>query len=399
MRVLHLLHTSLPYLCGYSIRSDYILRFQREHGIHNAVVTSAQHPNDGPLKETLDGIDHYRTPALKGSSPPPLRECRLMSALFTRAQEAAEEFKPDLIHAHSPMLVGYPGLWTARKRKIPFVYEVRDLWENASVDRGKFAEGSPQYVIARGMETRLLRRADQVVTICEALRSELAPRSGDPAKVKVVDNGVDASRFQPAEDSPEARARWGLEGKTVLAYLGTFQPYEGLDVLLRAMSRLVERAPGAHLVIAGSGGVEPELHGLAKELKLDACVTFTGRLPHSEVDQVYRIASLMVYPRILTRVTALTTPLKPLEAMAMARPVAVSDVGAMLELVRPGETGVVFKAGDPEDLAIRCAEVLMSPDRAKVLGQAARSYVESERSWPALVARYGAIYEQALSKR
>jgi len=73
MRVLHVLHTSLPYLCGYSIRSDYILRFQREQGIENVVVTSAQHPNDGPLKEAINGIDHYRTPALKGSSPPPLR--------------------------------------------------------------------------------------------------------------------------------------------------------------------------------------------------------------------------------------------------------------------------------------------------------------------------------------
>jgi PEP-CTERM/exosortase A-associated glycosyltransferase len=322
-----------------------------------------------------------------------------MSALRKRVQEAAEEFKPDVIHAHSPMLVGYPGLWTARKRKIPFVYEVRDLWENASVDRGKFGEGSPQYVIARGMETRLLRRADQVVTICEALRAELAPRAGDPDKVKVVANGVDASRFQPAEDSPEARERWGLQGKTILAYLGTFQPYEGLEMLLRAMPRLVEKAPSAHLLIAGSGGVEAELHAVAKELKLDTCVTFTGRLPHAEVDQVYRIASLMVYPRILTRVTALTTPLKPLEAMAMARPVAVSDVGAMLELVRPGETGVVFKAGDADDLADRCAAILQDPSQAKALGQAARTYVEQERNWPALVARYGEIYRQALEKR
>jgi glycosyltransferase involved in cell wall biosynthesis len=249
------------------------------------------------------------------------------------------------------------------------------------------------------METRLLQRADQVVTICEALRAELAPRSGDPEKVTVVANGVDSSRFQPAEESPEARARWGLKGKTVLAYLGTFQPYEGLEVLLRAMPRLVEQAAGAHLVIAGSGGVEADLHALAKELKLDSCVTFTGRLPHSEVDQVYRIASLLVYPRILTRVTALTTPLKPLEAMAMARPVAVSDVGAMLELVRPGETGVVFKAGDAEDLADRCAAILKDPDQAKALGLAARTYVEQERSWPDLVAQYGEIYRQALAKR
>ena len=74
MRVLHVLHTSLPYLCGYSIRSDYIFRFQAQQGMSPAVVTSAQHPNGEAMHEEIHEVPHWRTPALAGKQLPLLRE-------------------------------------------------------------------------------------------------------------------------------------------------------------------------------------------------------------------------------------------------------------------------------------------------------------------------------------
>jgi glycosyltransferase involved in cell wall biosynthesis len=111
------------------------------------------------------------------------------------------------------------------------------------------------------------------------------------------------------------------------------------------------------------------------------------------------MASLLVYPRVLTRVTALTTPLKPLEAMSMARAVMVSDVPAMGELVRYGETGFVFRAGDSGDLARRCVEVLKQPERLAEVGRNAREWILKERQWPALLSRYATIYEKAIAGR
>ena len=78
-----------------------------------------------------------------------------MAAMQEPLERAIHEFRPDLIHAHSPLLVGYPALRVARRHGLPFVYEVRDLWENASVDRGKFKDGSLPYRIARDLETRI----------------------------------------------------------------------------------------------------------------------------------------------------------------------------------------------------------------------------------------------------
>ena len=395
MRVLHVLHTSLPFICGYSIRSDYILRYQREEGLDLAVVTSAQHPNGADAEEEFGGIPHFRTPQPRGKLPPGLREITTMRLLRKRLEGVVNEWRPDLIHAHSPMLVGAPALAAARRHGVPFVYEVRDLWENASVDRGKFSERSALYRLARGLETRVLARADAVVTICEKLRDELAPRTAHPDRLYVVGNGVDASSFRPGRSGEEARRRWGLGDRRLIGYIGTFQPYEGLDTLIAALPAILQHVPAAHLVITGSGGQEPELRAQVAAAGLGAHVTFTGRLPHDEVREVYAAADVMDYPRILTRTTALTTPLKPLEAMAMGKPVIVSDVPAMHELVRPGRTGLLFRAGDSGDLAARCAQLLSRPEERASLGSCAREWILSERQWPNLVRRYGAVYQSA----
>ncbi len=400
VRVLHVLHASLPTVAGYTIRADSILRFQREQGLEPAVVTSAQHLNGDELYEEIHDIPHWRTRTLEGTPRTGVRELTLMRRLERRVDEAIRAFRPTLVHAHSPVLVGLPALWAARRHGLPMVYEVRDFWENASVDRGKFAEGSAKYRVARGLETLVFHGADAVVTICESLRSAIVPRAGkDPGKVFVVGNGVDPTVFSPRPASVEARRRWGVEGKRVLAYIGTFQPYEGLETLIAAMPRILAGAPDAHLLIAGEGGTEHELRAAVRAANLDAHVTFAGRVPHDEVRSIYALADLLVYPRTLTRTTALTTPLKPLEAMAMGRPVLVSDVPAMGELVQQGSTGLVFRAGDSDNLADQALAVLRDEARAAALGARGREWILARRTWPTLVAGYHAIYERARAAR
>ncbi len=397
MRVLHVLHNSLPLICGYSIRSGAIVRHQQRQGLDPFVVTSARNPNPttAPV-DHVDGIEHFRTSRPNGWPLPVLQERALMRTLHRRVEQVIAEVRPHIVHAHSPVLVGLPALRAARDHGLPFVYEVRDLWENASVDRGKFGYNSPLYRLVRMLETRVLRRADAVVTICRTLRDDLAERV-DPDRLFVVDNGVDADAFDPTTSGEPLRHRWGLAGKQVIAYVGTFQPYEGLDLLIRAVPRILARRPTAHLLIAGgsagdSTAAETSLQAIVDRLELRAHVTFTGRLPHATVTGVYALADVVAYPRLLTRTTALTTPLKPLEAMAMARAVVSSDVPAVRELVRNGETGVTFPAGDAEALARACLSLLEDPALRRRLGEQARAWIVRERQWPGLVGRYLDIY-------
>jgi PEP-CTERM/exosortase A-associated glycosyltransferase len=396
MNVLHVLHTSIPYLCGYSIRSRYIINSQAAQGMKPVVVTSAQQPDIAAPCDVFDGIEHWRTPALARPLPFGLREIALMNQLRKTLEEQVQRQRPDLIHAHSPMLVGLPALQVARKFKIPFVYEVRDLWENASVDRGKFGDGSPAYRLAQALETRVLRGADATVAICESLAGALRPRVRAADSLFVVGNGVDTSQFQHHPGKaiatlPEAG------GKQIISYIGTFQPYEGLETLIGAMKPIVQAVPKAHLVIVGAGGVEEALKQQVEREGLQDCVTFTGRVPHDQVNALYLSADVMVYPRILTRTTALTTPLKPLEAMAMSCAVIASDVPAMKELIDDGQTGLLFQAGDASALATRCISLLQNATERQRLGDAGRRWVVEQRDWNTLVARYQNIYQHARS--
>ncbi len=402
LRVLHVLHNSLPLVCGYSIRSGAIVSHQRNQGLDPIVVTSSRQPDsvEGRV-EYIDGIAHFRTGAHVEPNLPILRERALMRHLQQRVEQVIDETRPHIVHAHSPVLVGLPALLAARKYGLPFVYEIRDLWENASVDRGKFRYNSPLYRLARGLETYVLRRADAVVTICDALRWDVTTRVSDPHRVYVVGNGVDAGAFDASSVKvpDDLRRRWRVDGKRVIAYVGTFQPYEGLDLLIQSMPAILASAPNTHLLIVGgsageSTAVEQALEARVESLALGSHVTFTGRVPHSMVKSAYAIADIVVCPRLLTRTTALTTPLKPLEAMAMGRPLVISDVPGMRELVREGYTGVTFPAGDADALARVCLRLLGDTGLRRALGQRARVWVGEHRQWPTIVARYRDIYNR-----
>lgn len=410
MRILHVLHNSLPLLCGYSIRSGYIVNLQRAMGLTPYVVTSGQHPNGPDARERIEGVEYRRTPAYRsGRRVPFAREWSLMNNLAATVEEATRDFRPDVIHAHSPVLVGLPALRVAQRLRVPIVYEVRDLWENACVDRGRFSERSPLYAVAKGLESYVLRRAHGVVTICDQLRQELTPRVGRRSnKLFVVPNGVDTAGFCPREVSAETVEKWRLSGRDVILYAGTFQPYEGLDLLLHALAMLVHRRPTVHLVIVGGSVALPGqsesvavqedvLRSVILELGLGEHVTFTGRVPHEYVKEMYAVARVVAYPRRLTRTTALTTPLKPLEAMSMGKAVVISDVPAMKELVTDGETGLTFRAGDAADLAEKLDLLIGDSHLRERLGRAAREWVVQRRQWPVLIAEYVTVYRAAIA--
>jgi PEP-CTERM/exosortase A-associated glycosyltransferase len=395
MRVLHVLHTSLPHVCGYSIRSDRILSLQREMGMEVSVVTSAQQP-ETPPDEILNGIPHFRTrrPRLSRS---PVREVQLMHSLGHRLAGVIDHVRPEIIHAHSPVLVGLPAYFTAKRRGLPFLYEVRDLWENASVDRGKFAAGSVPYRAARTLETWLLRHAGAVVTLGEALRSELQGRAG--RSVAVTPNGVDPDVFRPLEPQPEWQRQWNPGGKQVIAYVGSFQPYEGLDILVKAMRLIAARRDRVHLLIVGDGPERSGLEALVVKERLQTHMKFVGRLPHNRVKEIYAVADLLVYPRVATLTTQLTTPLKPLEAMSMRKAVIASDLPAIRELVSDQVTGVLFEPGNSEDLAEKALKLLSDPALRIRLGSEGRCMVLKERRWDSSVARYKPIYIKLLADR
>jgi PEP-CTERM/exosortase A-associated glycosyltransferase len=394
LRVLHVLDHSIPLHSGYTFRTLSLLREQRRLGWETFHVTSPKHTAASALEEDVDGWHFYRTPPIEGGSTlPGLGELALMRQLERRLTQLVEQLKPDLLHAHSPVLNALPALRVGRRTGIPVVYEVRAFWEDAAVDHGTTTEGSLRYRATRAMETYALRRVDHVFTICEGLRSDIVARGIPADKVTVIPNAVDVDTFEVGgEANPDLKRRLGLEGCAVVGFIGSFYAYEGLDLLLDALPALLARRPDVRLLLVGGGPQETSLKAQVARLGLQDRVVFTGRVPHQQVQSYYDLIDVLAYPRHAMRLTELVTPLKPLEAMAQGRLFVASDVGGHRELIRHRETGWLFKAGSAKGLVDALDEVLACRDDWPRLRANGRRFVEAERHWERSAQGYLAPY-------
>jgi PEP-CTERM/exosortase A-associated glycosyltransferase len=216
----------------------------------------------------------------------------------------------------------------------------------------------------------------------------------------VIPNAVDIESFEPGGDpDPLLRKRLGLDGAAVVGFIGSFYAYEGLDLLLDALPRLLARRPETRLLLVGGGTQEAALKAQADRLGLAQRVIFTGRVPHAEVQSYYDLIDVLAYPRHSMRLTELVTPLKPLEAMAQGRLLVASDVGGHRELIEHGVTGSLFPAGDAGALADALEALLADRTSWDQRRAAGRRFVEQQRNWAASVARYRIPYEALLKAR
>lgn len=397
MRILHVLDHSIPLHSGYTFRTLSILREQRKLGWETFHLTSPKQIDCTASEEDIDGWHFYRTPALTGtlSSLPVVRELALMKRLEKRLFDVASTVRPDILHAHSPVLNAIPALRVGRRLGLPVVYEVRAFWEDAAVDHGTTSEGSLRYRLTRQLETLALKQASHVTTICEGLRSDIVARGIPSNRVTVIPNAVDVESFEMGGIADERlKATLGMSGATVIGFIGSFYAYEGLDLLLAALPKIIAGQPNTRVLLVGGGPQDAALKAQATNLGLQDKVIFTGRVPHHEVQRYYDLIDVLAYPRHSMRLTELVTPLKPLEAMAQGRVLVASDVGGHKELISDGKTGVLFRAGSAESLSDAILRLLAVQDQWPTIKAAGRKFVEEERNWRNSVARYQGIYPQ-----
>ncbi len=394
LRILHVLDHSLPLHSGYTFRTLSILREQHKLGWETVHLTTPKQGVSDATQETADGLVFHRTPSAAGDG-----FITQMRRTARRLQDVIAATQPDLIHAHSPVLNALPSLWVGRRKRLPVVYEMRASWEDAAVDHGTTTEGSARYKVSRALETFALRRADQITTICDGLRGDIAIRGIAPDRITVIPNAVDASAFQfGVQSDPTLRKSLGLNGATVLGFAGSFYGYEGLALLIEAARRMIVRRPDLRVLLVGGGPQEERLKQQVAQAGLTDRVVFTGRVPHDQVQRYYELIDVLAYPRLPIRLTELVTPLKPLEAMAQGRMFVASDVGGHRELIRHGETGFLFRAGDVAALEQAIESVLAQRAQWPVVAAKARRFVEVERTWAHSVARYQAVYARALGR-
>ncbi|MCE2572192.1 TIGR04063 family PEP-CTERM/XrtA system glycosyltransferase [Motilimonas eburnea] len=395
MKILHVLDHSVPLHSGYSFRTLAILNQQRARGWKTYHLTSAKQGPRLDWQELSHGLVFMRSPYVAWlMNIPLLEQLTTVITLKWALSRAVRQVKPDVIHAHSSALNGLAAWWQAKMSGLPLVYEVRAFWEDAAVDHGTAVEHGWRYQLTKALETFVLKRADAVTTICQGLKDDMQQRGIAAEKITLIPNAVDIDKFTPlTEPDSVLLQELGLEGKKVLGFLGSFYGYEGLNLLIDALTEPALQDDDICVLLVGGGPQLANLQQQVERLGLNKRVQFIGRVSHDQVARYYSLVDILVYPRLGMRLTETVTPLKPLEAMAQSKLVVASDVGGHRELIRDGENGFLFQQGSVTDLAQTLAKVLAQQAHWPAIWQQGIDYVRNERNWSVSVANYQKVYQ------
>lgn len=295
--------------------------------------------------------------------------------------------RPDLVVATSPqILCALAGRAIAALRRVPFVFEVRDLWPESIVAVGALAAGHPIVRKLEQVEEHLYRAASAIVVVTDSFRERLLERGIPAEKVHVVKNGVDLDRFHPAPKATALRARLGWEKLFVAAYAGTHGMAHGLDAVLDA-ARLLRDQPQIRLLFVGEGAERQRLEQRAWDEGL-VNVRFLGALPREEMAEVYHSADALIVPLRRAELFKTVIPSKIFEILACERPVLLSVEGEAQRLVEASGGGISLPPEDPAALAKAIIELEQDPQRAAELGREGRAFVQRHFDRKTLARRY-----------
>ncbi|MCH8537544.1 MAG: glycosyltransferase family 4 protein [Alkalimonas sp.] len=388
-KVLNLLAFSLPYTSvGYATRSHGLARGIINAGWHVAAYTRPGFPVDFkpelegqilPEEDRVEGISYKRLLDIKRNE---LTEVEYLFASIAHYERVIELEQPAIVHAASNYVTALPALIAARRKGIPFVYEVRGFWEVTRSSRDEQFVNTAKYRYMQLFEALVACKADKVITITTAMKEQLIERGVAADNIAIAFNSVDPERFLPQAPKRELAERLGIPaGIPVIGYIGSFVDYEGLDDLISAAAGLRDNGVDFRLLLVGDGAVFDALKEQVSSFQLDDKVLLTGRVPHDEVEDYYSIIDIAPFPRKPWEVCELVSPLKPFEAMALQKAVVVSSTRALTEIVTDGYNGLVFEKGSVSSLQRVLQQLLDSPERQAKLGSKAREWIIKERSW------------------
>lgn len=380
---------------GYTVRSNAIMRALIGENIQITCCTRygypwdlRSHKNDDFVHQTLiEGfvMQHFQdSEKLFGHG-----DSRYIEAYANQLAKLAAQENTTVIHGASNYLNGLAAAIAARRIGVKSVYEMRGLWHLSRQSRDPSYATSDHYRYCEIMELAAAETCDGVVAISRPLRDWLVAKGIDEDKIQIVPNAAEINEKEKRDVEIPNELQWFRE-RFVVGYIGSLTRYDGVDTIIRAVAALKSEHPDILCIIVGDGRERKNLELLANELECDDAVVFTGRIPHQEVAPYYSVIDVFPLSRKPFEVCKLVPPLKPLEIMAKEKPVIVSDLPPLTDIVKDNETGLVCQPDDVQSLSESILKLYKNPDLRQDLALNGRMWVEKERTWR----QNGELYKQ-----
>ena len=302
--------------------------------------------------------------------------------------------KPDVIIATSPQLLcALSGWWLAFWKRVPFVFEVRDLWPESLAAVGAGAEGTLLHRTLGAIAGFLYRRADRIVVVAPAFKDHLMRYWSVPAaKISVVENGVETDLFRLDPGAAGIRRQLKLEGRFLICYIGTMGNAHGLETLIDAAEELKSALPNAVFLLIGEGAEKERIVELAAARGLSN-IRFLGQQPREQIPAYVSAADLCLVMLKKTELFKTVIPTKLLEYMACERPVIVAVDGQARQIVEEAGAGVFAEPENSKALVKAILDLSQDPARRRQMGASGRQYIVSKLSRDKTAQDYVSVLE------
>ena len=351
------------------------------------------------MREQVDGVSVLRTWLLPFPNRKPYeRMLNYSSFCLSSAVTGIFAPRPDVLIATSPqLLVGLSGWWLARTKRVPFVFEVRDLWPESLAAVGVGSQRSPLNRSLGAIAKFLYKHSDHIVVVTPAFREYLIEQwKIPPAKLSIVENGVETDSFRPQAAVPELRQKLGLEGKFVVGYVGTMGMAHGLETVLEAARKLEVVLPDVCFLMVGEGADKERVMNLARAQSLGN-LCFVGQQPRESVPEFICACDVCLVLLKKTEVFKTVIPTKLLEFMSCARPVILGVEGQARKIVDEAESGLPIEPGNATDLVTAIQRLHAEPGLGDALGRNGRNHILRKFSRQQSAHTYITVLEDVLT--
>jgi glycosyltransferase involved in cell wall biosynthesis len=349
-------------------------------------------------RETIDGIDVIwaRIPYAQRFS----KWKRIASyAGYTLAATAASVrlSRPDVVYASStPLTVGLNGAAVAKARRVPFVFEIQDVWPDVPIELG-FLSNRAEIAAAKRLEKGLYRAARRVVVCSESAAENVRQKGIEAGKIVLIPNLADVPLFSSATPQPKYFQSLGLEGKFVAVYAGAMGKANGVDQLVEAARALVESDEDSVAIVAlGNGSERPYLESEARALPN---LLVPPPIAREEVAGVILAADATITLYASYPILETGSPNKFFDGLAAGKPVVVNTDGWLRRLAEENRAGLYTPSGEPDALAAALARLAHDPPLANELGRNGRALAEREFDARLLSARFRETLETVAAER
>jgi glycosyltransferase involved in cell wall biosynthesis len=305
---------------------------------------------------------------------------------------------PDVVIGSSPqLLVGLSGWWLARCKRVPFVFEVRDLWPESLAAVGKGDPGSLLHRSLARIASFLYRHSDHIVVVTPAFKDYLIQRLHVPAgKISVVANGVEADLFQPGAVS-DVRTEVQGHGKFIVSYIGTIGNAHGLETLIEAAAVLQSAAPEILFLVVGEGAERERLLSLVRSRGLTN-LRFVGQQSRDKIPGYICASNACLVLLKKAEIFKTVIPSKMLEFMSCGRPIILGVEGQAQKILEDAQAGICVEPENPAQLAEAVRRLAGDAPLGKIFGRNGRRYILQHFSRRQTSATYLDVLNSVLGK-